>query len=139
MFTLALVTVAMLHLQADRPEAETPLLPPNAYLVKARVVSVDEAKDFAADFVIEEVYVGESSLKGQHFTLSDYMLRGGSQVNPKIHCPLRRGGSWALVGGTQDRGVIGHWVRPSPALLIPRLRPCLTLDILSLPGGAEGR
>jgi hypothetical protein len=60
-------------------EAQTPMFPPNTYLVKARVIRVDEAKNSAADFVIESVYAGDSAWKGQSFTLSDYLARSGSQ------------------------------------------------------------
>jgi hypothetical protein len=103
MFILSLLASSIIASNADELELETPLLPPDAHLVKARVVRVDEGKDHAADFVIEYIYAGDPALKGQHFTLADYLRRGGSQVNKPL--PLRVEGEVGLwwVGRRTER------------------------------------
>jgi hypothetical protein len=81
---------------AEKSEAETAILPPNTYLVEARVVRVD-LKTYAADLVIERVYAGDGALKGQKFTLSDYLWRRfGYKIGKPLSLPLVEGevGLW---------------------------------------------
>jgi hypothetical protein len=84
MLMLAVMLGTALTFHTEDPEAETPILPPNTYLVKARAVRVD-AKTLVADFVVERVYVGDSALKGQKFALTNYLPQGGSHMGKTLY------------------------------------------------------
>src|SRR5665213_2800605 len=107
MLMLALMLGMATASLGEGSEAETPILPPNTLLVKARAVRVD-AKTLAADFVIECVFVGDNALKGQKFTLLDYLSRGGSQIGKPLDSERVEGevGLWWVgrKGSSPDQG-----------------------------------
>ncbi|HVS36137.1 MAG TPA: hypothetical protein VMS17_11200 [Gemmataceae bacterium] len=114
MFTLLLMFGSLCDSPSEGAEPETPLLPPNAYLVQARVIRVSEAEDREAEFVIEHVYAGDPALVEQKFLLTDYLPRSGSRINTKYLCPRQVGevGLW-WVGIQKDTSSGENQAKPS--------------------------
>ncbi len=70
MFMAALILATAAASCAKPQPMDTPIFPGPAYLVEARVIHADK-KAWEADLVVERVYVGDNTLKGRKFTISE--------------------------------------------------------------------